>query len=176
MLSSRSRRWRGDHLLQSARKRAPELVKVTGHGVVIGWLHLLLTCAQPRHLSERTRETRQRPGTAFGLRALLRFQMAAADDHLDQGQLALNRTRHPLDQKRACRGRRIVDTLDCGALDARVWLILAAGGYPPRALPLQSDLCRIVAFINDNGDVINVPCGGSDCRLARENGGPGLAG
>jgi hypothetical protein len=54
-------------------------------------------------------------------------------------------------------------------------LILAAGGYPPRALPLQSDLCRIVAFINDNGDVINVPCGGSDCRLARENG-PGLAG
>jgi hypothetical protein len=102
--------------------------------------------------------------------------MAAADDHLDQGQLALNRARHPLNQKRACRRRRIVDTLDCGALDARAWLILAAGGCRPLALPLQSGLCRIVVFINDNGDIINVPCGGSDCRLARENGGAGLAG
>jgi hypothetical protein len=102
--------------------------------------------------------------------------MAAADDHLDQGQFAFNRARHPLDQKRACRRRRIVDTLDRGALDARAWLILTLNGCRPPALPLQSGLCRIVVFINDNGGVINVPCGGSDCRLARENGGAGLAG
>ena len=107
-------------LLQSARKRAAGTRQGRGarrrHRLA---LHLLLTGAQPVTSPQRARETGQRPGTALGLRALLRFQMAAADDHLDQGQLALNRARHPLDQKHARRGRRIVDTLDCGALDAR---------------------------------------------------------
>ncbi|WP_165475268.1 hypothetical protein [Nitrobacter sp. Nb-311A] len=138
-------------------------------------LHLFLTGAQPRHLPQRTGETGQRAGAALGLGALLRFQMTAADDHLDQGQFALDRARYPLDQKRARRRRRIVDTLDRGALDARAGLILAPHGCSPRALPAQSGLRRAIVIIHDDWRVIHVARGGGDRRLARGDGGACLA-
>ena len=96
--------------------------------------------------------------------------MTAADDDLDQRQFALDRARHPFDQQRAARGRRIVDPLDRRALDARARFILAPNGRAPRALPAQSGFCCFVVFIDRNYLVIDEARGGGHRRLARGRG------
>ncbi|HJU56652.1 MAG TPA: FAD-binding protein [Pyrinomonadaceae bacterium] len=146
-------------------------VCLDGMGIGIDRLHFLLPGAQPRHFAERAREAGQRTGAAFRLGALMRFEMTAADDYLDQRQLALDRTRHPFDQPRAGCGRRIIETLDRGALDARARFILAPGGSA-RPLLLHRRGRRLVLRIDCNRRrIVDVVRGGDHRRLARGDGG-----
>ena len=166
MLSSRNRRWCGDQVGAKARagthrdREAPRR-------------HRLASPSPDRRAAASPRRAFVPDSPASGRGAPPQYVAAASDgfrdNNLDQRELAFDRAGHPLDQKRTCRGRRIVDPFDRGALETRAGpdSCAAPGGFQLCALLPQPFICYVIVLIDNNRRFIGAPQGSPLWSFAR---------